>query len=262
VIPIYTFVTDSESYSEMRRSFGAAGFTEDRASFVELRSTGRPDEPEPFTTISQLIVERPEPYVILCHQDVRLDQGDGLREFLDAIGELETLDPRWALAGDAGGSAQLTLVRSVTDPHGAPSNHRLPAKVDSLDENFLVIRCGTGVSCSAELSGFHFYGADVCLNAHLLGRTAYVVDFHVRHLSAGARPPTYIEARERFVDRWSREFEARYFRSSTDVHFFSKSPFLRRTLGTLRLRRVLKNHRVVARVTMLVMSVPLGRLRR
>ena len=148
------------------------------------------------------------------------------------------------------------MVRSVTDPHGGPSNHRLPAKVDSLDESFLVIRCGTGVSCSAELSGFHFYGGHLCLSAHFLGRSAYVIDFHVHHLSAGATPHTYVEARELFVTRWNREFHLRYFRSSTNVHFFSRWRALRSTLGAPRVCRVLKNHAAVARaITLCVMPL-------
>jgi hypothetical protein len=57
--------------------------------------------------------------------------------------------------------------------------------VSAFDENFLVLRLDTKLAVSADLKGFHLYGTDICIVAHLLGHTAHVVDFHLRHLSKG-----------------------------------------------------------------------------
>ena len=253
-IPIFTFVTDEQAYREMRASFEQAGFTEEVAAYLPLRSDGKGD-PEPHSTLSRLVSTRQEQLFVLCHQDVRLDQGHGFPEFVQAVQELEAADPGWAIAGSAGGSERLELIRSVTDPHGGVSGHKLPARVESLDENFLVLKTWTGVTSSPELRGFHFYGADFCLNAQLRGGTAYVIHFHVHHLSAGNRTHAYFAAVRPFEARWNREFRARYFRSSTDVHFFARSRLLRRALGATKACRALKKyHRRLGRPATVVAS--------
>lgn len=242
-IPIFTFVTDERVYRELRASFEQAGFDEDHAMFVVLTGSGERGQAEPYATISRLVSTRTEPYFVLCHQDIRLDQGHDLASFVRAVEHLDLIDPLWAVAGDAGGSRRFELVRSVTDPHGSRTAHDLPARVDSLDENFLVLRTQTGITCSSSLHGFHFYAADFCLNAELRGRTAYVIDFHVHHLSGGRRTPEFYAAKDSFDERWRREFRARYFRSSTEVHLFSRSRLLSRTLGAAKVRHALKRYK-------------------
>jgi hypothetical protein len=241
LIRVFTFVTDPDAYREMRGSFERAGFTPENASFVELRSGGGADEPEPYSTITELVATVREPFFILCHQDVRLDSGHGIEDLREAVRELEARDDRWAVAGNAGGSRSLRLIRAVTDPHGGGSNHALPARVHSLDENFLVIRSGTGAGCSPGLAGFHLYGTDLCLNALATGGRPYVIDFHLRHLSAGTRDDGYYAARNRFVSHWNRRCGARYVRTSVEVLFLSRWGLLRRVLGAQRIRRALKN---------------------
>jgi hypothetical protein len=240
LIRVYTFVTDPAAYDEMRASFERAGFTAGHAEFTELRAAGA-DWPEPYSTITELIATVEEPFFVLCHQDVRLDQGHGIEQLDAAIGELEALDPEWAAAGNAGGSRSLRVVRTITDPHGGGSSgDALPARVHSLDENFLVIRSGTGIGCSPALSGFHLYGTDLCLNALEHGRRPYVIDFHLRHLSPGTRDAAYIAARDRLVAHWSERILARYVRTTVDVLFLSRSRLLSASLGSPTVRRLVK----------------------
>jgi hypothetical protein len=241
-IPIFSFVTDPQSYREMQTSFEKAGFTRNRATFIELRSSGRPGEPEPYSTASELIAERPEPFVILCHQDVRLDQGHGFDELVTVLLDLEERDPSWAVAGNAGGSRRLRVIRCITDPHGGSTYRTLPAVVHSLDENFIVLKTGTPVRCSPGLAGFHLFGTDLCLNALESGRTAYVIRFHLRHLSSGRKDAAYHAARDRFVDHWSSKRVARFVRTTVEVLFLSRSMLLQRTLGRQKLRSIAKNH--------------------
>jgi hypothetical protein len=241
LIQIFTFVTDRDGYSQMRHSFEQAGFTPDRASFTELTGAGRPGEPEPYSTITELVANLSEPYFILCHQDLRLDQGHGIDDLLGAIQRLDEHDHRWAVAGNAGGSRALRVIRSVTDPHGGVTGDPLPARVHSLDENLLVIRTGTGLECSPQLRGFHLYGTDLCLNALEQGRQPYVIDFRVRHLSRGTRDAGYVMARDRLVAHWSSRFVACYVCTTIEVLFLSRLGFLRSVLGPARARSLVKN---------------------
>ena len=245
MIRIFTFVTDRDGYSQMRHSFEQAGFTSDRAAFTELTGTGQPGEPEPYSTITKLVADLSEPFFILCHQDLRLDQGHGIDDLLGAIRDLEERDDRWAVAGNAGGSRGLRVVRSLSDPHGGATDDRFPARVHSLDENFLVIRTGTGLQCSPQLSGFHLYGTDLCLNALDQGRQPYVIDFRIRHLSRGTRDAAYATARDRLVAHWSSRFVACYVRTTIEVLFLSRVGFLRSLMGPASVRHVVKSRGAV-----------------
>ena len=53
----------------------------------------------------------------------------------------------------------------------------LPAKVHTVDENFIVVRRATNLSLSHDLDGFHLYGTDLCVIADILGGNCYVIDF-------------------------------------------------------------------------------------
>jgi hypothetical protein len=245
LIPIFTFVTDRDAYAQMRQSFGEAGFTAEHASFTELTGAGRADEPEPYSTITNLVSTLSEPFFILCHQDLRLDQGHGIDDLVRVVRDLEERDDRWSVAGNAGGSRALRVVRSLTDPHGGATDDSFPAPVHSLDENFLLIRTGTAIRCSPELRGFHLYGTDLCLNALAQRSQPYVIDFRVRHLSRGTRDEDYARARDRFVARWSPRFVACYVRTTVDVFFLSRLHWLRSSLGSEGARRFVKSRGAV-----------------
>jgi hypothetical protein len=247
LIPIFTFVTDRDGYSQMRHSFELAGFTPEQASFTELTGTGQSGEPEPYSTITRLVADLSEPFFILCHQDLRLDQGHRIDDLIGAVRDLEERDDRWAVAGNAGGTKALRVVRSLADPHGGPTDTRFPARVHSLDENFLVIRTGTELSCSPQLSGFHLYGTDLCLNALDQGRQPYVIDFRVRHLSRGTRDAGYARARDRLVAHWGSRFVACYVRTTIEVLFLSRLGFLQSSLGSEPARGLVKSRAVARR---------------
>jgi len=256
-IPVFTFVTSDEMYGEMLESFLVAGFNSAEATFCRLTSRSRPGEPEPYSTISELIASVSEPYFILCHQDVRLDQGHGVPQLRAQIESLSATDPRWAVVGNAGGCSELRVIRRITDPHGGSTPDSLPARVQSLDENFLVVRTGTGLACSPGLRGFHLYGTDLCMQARRHGFSSYVVDFHTRHLSGGKRGAAtgdYRDCRSRLVETWNPHFRARYVRAPMEVLFFSRWGSARALIGSSWTCRVIRNRAWLGRVIGAVLS--------
>lgn len=181
---ICTLVTRDAEYAEMVESFLSRGFAPDRAEFLYLDNTSE-NNWDAFQGIRRFLSLARGTYVILCHQDIRLltDDAVTLQHRLTA---LDARDPDWALAGNAGATADGTLIVRISDPHGEDQRRgSFPAQVVSLDENFIIIRRDALVSLAAGLRGFHLYGTDMCLQARCAGRSAWVIDFHLRHLSAG-----------------------------------------------------------------------------
>jgi hypothetical protein len=232
---IYTFVTDDRVYDELRSSFAAAGFQPPLARFVALRDRRTPGGTDPYEFINRIGEQAPRPYVILTHQDVRADQGVGAPELAAALEGLNTLDPWWVVAGNAGGAPDLQLVRRLRDPYGGSTSNPLPARVTTLDENFLVFNPRQRPRCSPALEGFHFYGTDTCLNAALDGGTAYVIDFPVTHLSGGRLGTSYYAAKARFLATWRRRMIFTFVRAPTESLFISRFALLRRLFGSQRM---------------------------
>lgn len=197
-----SLVTDWSQHAAMRQSFAAGGFSDGNTETLTIDNT-RGNTADAYRGYTTLIAAARAPLLILAHQDLRLLQDDAAT-LRARLAELEARDPSWALAGNAGGLEDGTLAIRITDPHGADQRRgTLPARTESLDENFVVLRRNTGVGFSAPLSGFHLYGADLCLQARLQGRSAWVIDFHLQHLSAGRVDAAFLEAEAAFEAHWS-----------------------------------------------------------
>ena len=225
---IATFVNDEESYRAMRASFAAAGFMSPDIVYERLSDHAE----DPYAAITRL-GNSAEPYVMLVHQDVRCDQEHGYRDLQHAIAELERHDPRWAVAGNAGGLADRSVLRHISDPWGTHWAAELPRRVVTLDENLLVLRTARQPRCSSALSGFHLYGSDVCLNAACAGDRCYVIDFRVTHLSAGDWTGMY-EAQDRLGQVWGRRLLwPRYVRAPATVITLATPAMLRHVLSRL-----------------------------
>ncbi|MBS0242733.1 MAG: hypothetical protein JSS20_11195 [Proteobacteria bacterium] len=206
---IASLVNDETQYAAMQASFRAFGFAEPDAEFVAARGAR-----SAFAALNALIGKARGDYVILCHQDVRLIADD--RGALEGrLAELDRRDPNWALAGNAGAVAPGRLAMSITDPHGRGRRlGDLPARVMSLDENFIVLRRTAGVRFSADLDGFHLYGADICLVADVLGHSAWVIDFHLEHLSPGRKDASFHAAEAQFRAKWRRALRPRWMQTT------------------------------------------------
>jgi hypothetical protein len=226
---VNTFVTDRDLYAEMLASFVQAGFG--RHSFVEL--TDRADG-DPYFVIRQMSQTSRARYPILCHQDVRTDQGAGYIALREALEQLDRVDPHWVVAGTAGVTRQGRLVRRVVYRDSGLTADRLPLSVVTLDENFLVFNRRNVPRCSPGLSGFHFYGSDVSMNALRDGGSAYVIDFPMSHLSGGRLDVAYRLGRERFREVWNRRCWFCFVPTPNETLFVSRFKSLRRVFGATR----------------------------
>lgn len=180
---ICTLMTNQAQYEEMRASFVAKGFQEEETEFLCLDNSNG-NRWDAFSGIALFMTQAKGRFLIICHQDIRLI--DSRTQLCEKLSELDTLDRFWALAGNAGGTVAGGIATRISDPHGEDQRRgSFPAKAVSLDENFILLRRDAPIGISATLSGFHFYGTDLCLQARFAGRSAWIIDFHLRHLSAG-----------------------------------------------------------------------------
>jgi hypothetical protein len=210
---IATLVNDRAEYEAMVVSFRAGGFDGDDCEYLFVDNTAA-NTLDGYTGLARLLDEADGTYVILCHQDVRLIK-DGRAALEARLADLEARSPDWALAGNAGGIAPGRLAARISDPH-APDQHPipLPARVHSLDENFIVVRRAARISPSRDLAGFHFYGTDLCLQAELAGWSAHVIDFHLRHLSPGHRSAAFFAAQDAIRLKYARALRPRWVQTT------------------------------------------------
>ncbi|MGQ0673557.1 MAG: hypothetical protein ACT4N2_11880 [Hyphomicrobium sp.] len=218
-----TLVTDASQYEALLQSLEAGGFGGADCEFLSIDNTAA-NAACAYRGLNRMLAAARGTFVVLCHQDVRL-LADG-REALEArLADLERMDPDWALAGNAGGVSPGVLAIRITDPHGADQNTGpLPVRVASLDENFIVVKRSARIGFSNDLTGFHFYGADICLQAGVAGYTAYVIDFHLAHLSAGRKSPAFDAMQSAFRAKWQRALAARWVQTTCSLVHLSGSP--------------------------------------
>lgn len=214
--PLYTIatlVTNPAQYADMRSSFRTGGFDDATSEFLYIDNTGK-DQIDAYRGLNLLLDTARAPLVVLCHQDVRL-LSEG-REALDSrLAELSRRDPSWALAGNGGGEAPGKLALRISDPHGKDVRvGELPARVASLDENFIVVRRAARIGFSHDLSGFHFYGTDICLHAAQMGASAYVIDFHLEHLSPGRKSEDFYAMEKAFLAKWDKALASRWIQTT------------------------------------------------
>ncbi len=199
---VCTVFNRAADYEEMRASFERAGFDGRLARFSAFDNT-QSNRHDPFSVLTQACAESGEKYVVLCHQDVRLDRGDDVSRLISRLDELNRIDPSWAVAGNAGVDNTAHIVGRISDPHQELFSAGLPRRVITLDENILIVRAEARLSCSDGAWGFHFYGTDICLAARLADHSCYAIDFHLTHLSGGnASTPEFADALRRLAQVW------------------------------------------------------------
>ena len=206
---ICTMVSDMGMYQEMLSSFHSLGFLEPACEFLYVDNTSS-NRFDGFRACNLFLRKAHGDFIVLTHQDVRL-LSDGYDRLNAVIDELGGLDATWALFGNAGGLPQGGLAMRISDPHGADqrSGAPFPVRCVSLDENFIVVRADANLAVSGDLSGFHLFGTDLCVVASILGHTAYVVDFHLQHLSAGSMGPDFAASRRAIIRKYANALRPR-----------------------------------------------------
>jgi hypothetical protein len=237
IYSICTFVTRFEQYNDMVKSFVDHGFSYNDCEYIYIDNSEE-NQYDAYRGINKFLTTATGRYVVICHQDIVLiDDG---REKLDAVlRELDRIDPSWGVCGNGGGVYPGRLALRLTDPHGDNQfTEPLPQRVSGLDENFLVVRRDANLAVSADLRGFHLYGTDICIVAQVLGYTAYVVDFHLRHLSSGRGKyqPDYAELRSALIAKYRRVMRPRTATTTTTAVYLGGSrpfsPLLNAVLAT------------------------------
>ena len=200
---VVTIFNDPAQYGAMAETFRAAGFGPDRARFVPCdNSTG--NDFDPFGVIRSLADTAGGRVVILCHQDVRLDCGDGVAELDAILDTIDAADPDWAVLGNAGVNYHRLARRWLNSPGEPGRTAPVPESCLSLDENLLIFNPRRPPAVSPGLSGFHLYGTDAVLNAAMTGRRCYVIPFLLTHLSKGnVDSPEFKAACRAFSAAWS-----------------------------------------------------------
>lgn len=205
---IGTIVNDWDQYKGMVQSFLAAGFGQNDCQYIAVNNCSA-NQYDMFSGGNHILSQAVGDYVLLAHQDV-VASFDTRNQLEDKLEELDRLDPNWAVAGNAGTTENNSWALRITDKYGHSwSQGNFPEKATMLDGNLLIVKNGSFVAFSNDLSGFHYYGWDLCLNADIRGFSSYVIDWHVEHVGDGTVNQEFFECKEKFEKKWSNAFRDR-----------------------------------------------------
>jgi hypothetical protein len=222
---ICTLVTRPAEYEGMIDSFVRGGFVPQICDY-KFVDNSKSNKADAYKAYNAFLGGSCGEYIILCHQDVVLLK-DGIQKLDQCIEELDRIDPTWAVIGNAGGVKAGGYAICITHPNGEVNSGRFPAKVQSLDENFIVVKNSANLCVSHDLSGFHMYGADICQMARFLGLTCWVVEFNLLHNGPGKVDKSFYDACNR-MEAKRRKFCAEGFVQTTcTLLSFSDSWFKR-----------------------------------
>jgi hypothetical protein len=218
---ICTLVNKPDEYSAMLESFVRAGFDPAFCEYLYIDNSAG-TKADAFAGYNAFLNAAQGDYIILCHQDILLNQ-DRIEQLDACIREMDQVDPSWALLGNAGGVGVGEIVSRLTDPSGSHDTGPFPVKVRSLDENFILAKRSANLCLSQDLSGFHLYGTDLCLIAHILGRTAWVINFNLHHKSRGKLDASFFELCKCLMSKYKRVYQGRYIQTTLTVLSVSRS---------------------------------------
>lgn len=206
-----TLVASQERYDRMLTSALAKGFMPENSEFLALDNRGA-NRFDGFDAMRRALVEARGRYIVFTHDDIEFTH-DGAAELEARLDELGALDPDWLLAGNAGGigyrRGKHHLAVHIDDPHKLGLRVTQPELVESLDENFFVMRRNRPVVNSYDLEGFHFYAGDLCRMSEIMGGRSYVIPFLLSHHSGGKVDEAFPLCRSRFERKYRRYFVGR-----------------------------------------------------
>ena len=139
---IATLVTDMDEYNQMLASYQRAGFTGDIAEYIYIDNCGQ-NNFDAYKGINLFLQIAQGEYIIICHQDVLINYDD-INVLNLQIEKITRLDPNWAILSNAGG-LENDLYHRIASHVVYEDGHeqligKLPQKVGTVDENFMVIK--------------------------------------------------------------------------------------------------------------------------
>ena len=105
------------------------------------------------------------------------------------------------------------------------SKGNFPLKVQSLDENFILVKNNANLSFSSDLYGFHLYATDLCLNAELNGYSAYAIKFNITHKSRGNKNQDIFLLRKIIKKKYNYFFRSRWIQTTCTTFYLTGSKF-------------------------------------
>lgn len=208
----------------MTETFVAAGFSDDCEFLYADNSVS--NEFEGFSGVNRFLREAQGEFIIICHQDVLITI-DGRKQMEDQIRLVSDIDPEWGILGNAGVNNMYNLSMVITHHDGTSIRKgQLPSKVQTLDENFLLVKATANLALSGDLRGFHLYGTDICLVAECLGYSAYAIDFHIVHKGLGVMDESFYQISKNLSRKYSNFFRGRYIRSTMTSFYTSSNPLM------------------------------------
>ena len=217
-----TLVTRPQEYQEMVQALVAKGFTTEDCEFLFVDNSVD-NRFDAFSAYNRFLQEAQGRYIVLCHQDI-LPLDDGRAELDKQLEELNAIDADWGLCGNAGRLKSGELAIRISHPdEPLNKNGPFPKNVMSLDENFIIARREANLALSHDLTGFHWYGADLCIIADILGWRSYVIDFHLLHKSTGKIDESFRSSATAFRLKFSNAFRPRWQHVPTSHPLFISS---------------------------------------
>jgi hypothetical protein len=218
-------VSNFAEYDEMLQSYIDAGFATSFTEFLYVDNSNG-NKADAYQSINYFLQNAVGEYIILCHQDILLCH-DKLDKLESCITELDQLDPRWAIMANAGASGIKDIVYRITEPNNVFKRRGNPTqKVVSVDENFILVKRSANLALSTNLDGFHLYGTDLCLIAHILGFNAYVVNFNLLHKSKGNVDAKFYKIKAQLLQKYEAAFSGRFIQTTCTNFYLSGSPLL------------------------------------
>jgi hypothetical protein len=176
-------------------------------------------------------------YIIYCHDDIVLSS-NWLERLKHHIKNLENSNIQWGVIGPAGitldeqGAYFLTTEQNQNIKLLDPSviNDKEFYEVSTLDELCLIVKKSSGLRFSEKtLSGFHFYGANLCLQAKQRGLRNFAIDCWTWHQSDGLKNVNDKQKFEIFYEcaktfqMWTQSIGISHWRTTTSMNTGSGS---------------------------------------
>ena len=215
---ICSIVTNMREYGEMKQSFEKSDFIEKCEYLMADNTNG--NRFSAYEAIATFIKQSSAQYLIVVHQDVRCI--DNKEHLIECLEKLTKMDNKWAICGNAGSMGYHEERFYLDDVGKEIITQGLPAQVTSLDENLLIINRNTNLTLSADLTGFHLYGTDLCLVADFLGYNSYVIPFMVKHLSPGNKEEL-MAYKKTFIRQYGKKLRGRFVETTCTKFYLSNS---------------------------------------